>query len=405
MLSKEDVNGGTVCTCDTLIILRRAAIGIALTVIISLTSPARAADQLELWPRISLGEMLTDNLIQETNSGGGGDAITVVALGGSATLDSDKRTSDLDYVTDAELYARNSSLNEAFHNQYVGLRDNEQLTGATNLSVNDTFFSGQERFAQTLIGSSAATPLLSQALVQNNVLTNGFDLQLDHRFSDRFSSFANVHQVFFSTSSGQTSESFQQGGELAAYYKVNARLSLGPDFRFNDMRFSNEPHADSYQPSLGAKLIWSEELSIDGTAGPLIMSTSSGTSIDFGYTLSSTYTGERWLFELFSARAPSISAGTSGSSVNQYEGGSVAYLLSRRTTAFISGSFNQFSRTSNSSYGTTYGGGIIHRLTKSISMSAQFIRFQTNSQSVNGNSTDTLMLSIKYSPQPWVFSF
>lgn len=386
----------------------RALLGASLStalLMIILSTPVLATNLLEIWPRISVGEMLTDNLLQQTNSSSGGDAISVVALGGTATVDSRKRTFSLDYATDAQVYARNSGFDEAFQDQYIGLRDNERLSEATTLSASDYFFNGKQMFAQSLIGSSAASPLLSQALAQNTFLTNSFNAQLNHQFSDRLSSWASVHQTFFSTSGGETSESFQQGGELGTYYKVNARLSLGPDLQFNDFRFSNQPRSDSYQPSLAVKWSWSERLTTSGTVGPLITTSATETSVGVGYTLSSSYVGDRWLFQLFSGRTSSITAGNSGSAVYQYGGAGAAYKLSRRTEAYVNGSLNQFSQTSNNYYSIAYGGGINHELTRSISVFGQFVRFQTDSNGVNGNASDTLMFGIKFAPLPWVWSF
>ena len=378
------------------------------------SSPLRAADKLEIWPKVSIGEMLTDNLPQETTRKSGNDAISAFAVGGTATLNSNNRTLNLDYVTDAEVYARHSHFDQAFQDQYIGLSDYERLTPLTGLSINDTFINGQQAFGQSLIGSSEVTPLLSQALLQNSFLTNDFTLSLNRKFSERLSTVFTIRQTFFNSSSqtlngqpsnGQTSESFNQGAEATAYYALSSRLSLGPDFQFNDFRFSSEPRADSYQPSLAAKFNWNERLRSWGTAGPLIISSPNRTRVDFGYTLGTEYKGERWLAQLFSGRTPSISGGTSGASVSQYEGAAAGYWLTRYTSVFVNGSFIQFSQTTNSSYGVVYGGGLIQKLTRSLSLSAQFLRFQTNSRSVNGNVTDTLMIGMKYAPSPWIWTF
>ena len=315
----------------------------AIVIVTMISSPLLADEKLEIWPRFSFDEMLTDNLPQQTRRNSGGDAISIFAVGGTATLDSTSRTLGLDYVTDAQVYARHSHFDQAFQDQYLGLRDYERLTPLTGLSLNDTFINGQQAFGQSLVGSSEATPLLSQALLQNNFLTNTFNAELNHKFSGRLTTLFDVHQTFFSgSSSGQTSESFNQGAELTAYYSLSPRLSLGPDFQFNDFRFSNEPRADSYQPSFAVKMNWTEHLHSWLTIGPLIISSPNGTSEDVGYIFGTSYKGERSLLQVFSGRSPSISAGTSGASVSQYEGAAAGYWLTRHTIAYINGSFIQF---------------------------------------------------------------
>ena len=147
---------------------------------------------------------------------------------------------------------------------------------------------------------------------------------------------------------------------------------------------------------------------------PLIITSASETKLNVGYTLNSTYKGELWELSLYSGRAPSISAGNSGSSIGQYVGAGALYWLSRRTSAYVTGSFSQFSQTGNNKnnngnnsniYSLAYGGGINHRLTRDISVFAQFVRFQTNSLGVSGNSSDTLILGVRFAPEPWIWTF
>jgi opacity protein-like surface antigen len=421
-----------------------------------ISSPLWAADQLQIWPSVTLAEQLVDNLPlsttttlvpqplspqqqnelntintirrilglpplsaplvlvpQQQTSGHSNDAISIINLGGSATVDSRDRNFSLDYSTAAEVYAQNSSLNQVFQDQYIGLHDYERLTPLTWLSLTDYFMNGQSTFGQSLIGSAAASPLLSQALLQQNFLTNAFNLQLNHHFGELLSTSFNVSQTYYSTSGGQTSQSFQQGGDLNAYYALYSTLRVGPDFQFYDFRFSNQPRSDSYQPSLGFTWQRSEHLVTSGTIGPLILSSPTGTSIGLGYTLSTFYKGKRWLLNLVSSRTPSITAGLSNASVYQYEGASAQYQLSRWTTAYINGSFSQFSQTNNNSYILIYGGGINYQVTRSIAIFGQYTRYQTNSPSFTSdnspslpsNATDTLTFGIRYTPRPWSWTF
>jgi len=408
-------------------------------------TPLFAAEKLELWPRAILSEQLTGNfqvslinlipppqpplfpfppllspppvtskppqLPRVKTSGKSEDAISLAGVGVSATLDSGSRTFGLDYFTEADLYLRNSRLDRALQDEYVGLRDEEQLSENAELSLSDTFMKGRPAFAQGLIGSYAASPLLDQALLQNNFLTNNFSAGLRKKLSERLTAVISGYQTFFSASGTETSASFQQGGDGTAYYAINPRFSLGPGFKFDDFRFSNQPRSDAFEPALAADWHRGKRFMTSAGVGPLILLSPAGSRMDFGYTLSTSYFGQRWLLKLDSGRRPSITAGLSGARISQFEGASAAYLLSRRTSAYINGSFNQFS----GSGGTrgiaanihifAYSVGITHQLTPSLSLFGQFIRWQTNSPSITGNTIDTLNFGIKFSPEPWTWTF
>jgi hypothetical protein len=415
-----------------------------------ISSPVLAADQLRIWPSVTLAEQLTDNIPvtttttlvpqplspqqqnelntlntirrilglpplptpiilvpQQTTSGHSNDAISIINLGASATVDARDRSFGLDYNTSTMIYARNPDLNQVFENQYLELRDFEQLNGPTWLSLDDSFFNGQQNFGQSLVGPSGASPLLNQALEQQNFLVNSFNLRLNRKWSQMVSSSFRVNQTYYSAPGGQTSQSFSQGGDLATYYALNPRFSVGPDFQFTDFRFSNQPRSDSYQPSLS--FIWKrgEHLVTSGTIGPLILSSPNRTITNVGYTLDSIYTGERWLLHLSSSRTPNINAGLSGASIGQFELASAQYHLSRWTSAYINGSFYQYSQTGTNGYNIIYGGGINHQLTRSLSIFGQFFRFQTNSPSFSGtsNTTNTLTFGITFAPRPWTWTF
>ncbi len=149
-----------------------------------LSSPLFAADKLEIWPGVSLAGELADNLQQ--TSATGSDAIGFFGIGATAMMNAPDRRFSLDYSTDAQVYARNSGLDQLFEDQYVGVHDYERLNALTEVSLNDTFINGQSTFGETLIGNSAASPLLSQALLQNSFLTNAFNLEISHEFGERF---------------------------------------------------------------------------------------------------------------------------------------------------------------------------------------------------------------------------
>jgi hypothetical protein len=404
--------------------------------------PACAGERLEIWPIVDLSEEFTDNLpLALVNTAPAGssqpplfpvpplpspppvntkppviapstrssnastDAISLATFGASAALESETSRVAVDYLTDAQLYARNSDLDRTLRDEYVDLRSESHLSEATSLSLTDTLIDGQPVFGQALIGPSGASPLLSQGLLQGRFFTNAFDSRLNHDFGERASIEIDAHQTLFSASSAETSESFAQGGEIGAHYRLDSLLSIGPSLDFQDFRFSSQPRSDSYRPSVGA--IWrvSPSLEVSATAGPLVLISPTETRMDVGYTLLASYVRERLQVSINTGRVPSVTAGFSGAGVNQFMGASWEYRLSRLTSVYANSSYSEISARGVSEHVITYGAGISYQLTRSVSVYGQFLRFQTNSPTISRSSTNTLTFGVKLTPKPWIWSF
>lgn len=221
-----------------------------------------AGEELQVWPIVTESEQFRDNLpLAVTNTsfalppplwpipplpspipvntkpppkapapppGTTWDLLSIASFDLSAALTGERRTLELDYITDAQLYPRNSQLNEAFQDQYIGLTDQERISQRTSLWVGDTFIKGQSVFGQGLIGSSGTTPFLSQGLLQSSFTTNTFSANLNHQMSERLGFNLATHQTLYSTSGGTASQSFYQGGTVSFPYALNPRISIGP---------------------------------------------------------------------------------------------------------------------------------------------------------------------------------
>jgi hypothetical protein len=367
-----------------------------------------ASEKLEMWPIVTLGEEPIDNIPSSSSSnqqsGSRFDVISLASFGASVALDSHRRVLALDYLTDAQLYARNSQLDEGFKDQYVGLRDYERVSKDTSLLVDDTFIKGTQVFGLALIGPGGASPLLSQSLLQRNALTNSFDLQLIHRVDERLTLAASTFQSFYSVSGVGASQSFNQGMESSAYYKLRPQFSLGPAFEFQDFRFSSQPRAESYFPAVAS--IWQPmpSLNISGKVGPLLLSSPSTTRSDVGYKLRVSYVHRRLLMNFDSGRTPSITAGFAGAGINQFFQASSEYGLGRWTSAYINSSYYEISGNTNT-YVLASAAGISHRLTPALSIFGQYLRYQTNSSASFGGVTNAGILGVSFSPQPWSWTW
>jgi hypothetical protein len=413
-------------------------------------SKAYAYELLEVWPSFTISEQFRDNLPLATNSTSTAqpplfpipvlpnpfpvnskpprapapssqtspDAISIATLGLTAALAGENRTLRLDYRTDAQLYAKNSEFNQFFQDQYISLRDQERISEASVLSLSDTFVKAQQVFGEGLIGQpgtgallTGRTQLLSQGLLQSSYIANSFDANLSHRLSERWGSTFDVHQTYFSTSSGQTSESFQQGATASASYAFNQVLSLGPLLDFEDFRFSNQPRSDSLQPT--ASLTWRPKWRpkgswlINASTGPIFLNSFTGTTMDFGYGLSVSYLGDRWRMSLSSSRSPTLSAGLSGAEISEFFGASAIYQVNRSTSAYANTNYNQVSGQTV----ITASAGIARRITKNISIFGQYQWFNTNEsgQSQNTgtsqNTENALTFGLRFTPEPLKYRF
>jgi hypothetical protein len=425
----------------------RTTIRIALIAILVMgnVTCAPADERLDVYPVLSLSEYLTDNLPetlvpaptvtppvlfppppgvtpppvnskpfqpQSTTKGSYYDAVSM-AIGGSAVdLMGPSRSLQLTYLTDGQLYAQNSRFDKAFQDHYVGFHDTENVGPNSNLWLGDTFLKGEPIFGQALIGTSATSALVGQALLQNSFTTNSFNANFTHEFSPRISLVTTADQSYFSTSGGSsasassTTESFLQGGAAGLFYEFTPDFAAGPSYHFYDMRFSSQPRLDSQQPGVSAKWNPNARWTLSGYAGPLLLSSSQGTKYDFGYEIAALYILPRVKFSFSTARAPSLTAGLSGGGVSQYAATSASYQLARRTNVYAWLSYFQVSGSGVNQHVTSYGFGVGRQVSENVQVFAQYIGFQTNASTTSQKSlTNNLLFGVKLSASPWSWTF
>ena len=362
---------------------------------------ARAEDRLELWPEFALTEQYTDNLLL-TATNAESDEITSAIGGGSLSFTNPGRNVKLDYLTDGQLYAEHQSLDRGLQDHYVGFSDRERLSGETELSMSDTFIKGQPIFGQALVGPTGVSLQLGQALLQKEFLTNSFSANLNQNFSDRFSTALAVHQTYYSLNQpAANSESYAQGGSLTLAYHFNPVWSALFGYDFEDFRFSSSPTTDTHEPFAGLSYNLTRELTLTAQGGPLIVQTSGFTSVGAAYLASATYTTERLQAALESARQESTTAGFGGAGVNQSVGGSISYALTRRSNAFVNNSYARLSQGPAASDILSWSAGVNYRLTRPITVFAQYLGFRTSSPTAPPVVTNSVLAGMRLTAQPW----
>jgi hypothetical protein len=419
--------------------LNRIGFGVtfALALLLGVVTPTRADERLSLFPVVSFSEEFTDNypltvinpvLTQPplfpfppgvssppvnsqpprpspSTTGSNYDAISSVIGGATFDLTGPFRNTELDYLTAGELYAQNSQMDQAFQSQYVGFRDSEWLSPTMNLWLGDTFIEGQPVFGQSLIGPSGTSPQLGQALLQSNFTTNTFDARFSQAISERLSLNAIVTQTYYSTSGGNTSESFSQGATIRMYYSLTPEFEMGPSFQFQDFRFSNQPRSDTSQPALSANWTPASRWKLYGNIGPVLSSSSRGLSWDVGYTLSVSYLLERANFGVTTGRAPSITAGYAGAGTSEYASASASYEIADRTSLHLYTSYYEISGGGTNNHITSYGAGLSEQLSKNATFFVQYIGFQTNASSTSRSLTNNILIGVKLKTDPWSLTF
>jgi hypothetical protein len=375
---------------------------LSLIVVIALLSFARIARAAEysLWPVAEVDEAYDDN-VRNASTNAKGDFLTAESLGATLEAEAARRSFFLTYSTtmiEHASYPKQDSLGE---NHYFGLHDLERLTKNTNLSISNSFLVGNASGGFFLTNGSTpiGSQLLSSLLYHNATAGNDLALDLYSKYSNSFTWFANIHQVFFSTlssspssesasGSASSSENFDQGGSIGGDWLLRERFTAGAAYSFDDFRFSNGqlPTTDAHWPM--ARLGWGAGTPITLTAqvGPIIAQSSSGvigtthhssqTKVDVGYLVRGEYAGRRLLLSGTAGQIPNLSAGLGAYSTSQTYAALIQYKLTRRIIPFANFGFYGINATGVSTDLINYSAGVSYRATRMLTFNVQYLGYQ-----------------------------
>ena len=247
--------------------------------------------------------------------------------------------------------------------------------------------------------------MLTTTLYNSTTESNTFSASLRFVTPQLLAWSSEVHQNFFSTNptSGTVNTtaglSFDQGGSLGFDRPLGERFSIGAGYQFDDFRFSNGvPSSDSHTPML--RMTWgtASPFSLQAWAGPRIVSSSSGViggtqfpatiSVEPGFQVIANYQGERFSLQGSAGEVSGLSAGFGGQTNNITVSALFQYKLTRRAILFTNVGYLNFSGTGTNGYSLSYAAGASYRLTRQISLTAEYYGYRTQA---NGGSLGTVV--------------
>lgn len=373
----------------------------ALTILLLMVPQAALTMEVSLFPAVELDEVYNSNVGAAANNPKG-DWVTAQLLGGKIEASSPHRDLFLTYATVLSENAWYQNLDRFARDHSLQLNDTELLSASTTLNVSDSFLRGNATSAQFFSGATdPITPqLLATTLYNSTTESNTFSANLRYLAPTLLAWSSEVHQVFFSTNSTSRTVnttaglSFDQGGSFGFERPVGERLSIGAGYQFDDFRFNNGvPSSDSHTPLLQMTWGTGSPFTLQAWAGPRIVSSSSGvigatqfsatTSVRPGYQVIANYQGERFSVQTSGGETSGLSAGFGGQTNNISAAGLFQYKLTRRTILFTNIGYLDFSGTGTNGYALSYAAGASYRLTRQLSLTAEYYGYRTQA---NGGS-------------------
>ncbi|MHB8384333.1 MAG: hypothetical protein ACYDC3_18560, partial [Candidatus Binataceae bacterium] len=330
-----------------------------------------------------------DNNVKLTPTNTKGDFVTAESFGATLEASTAARNFFLTYQTQMLEYASYGGLDRFGKDHAANLRDVENLTPATTLSITDSFLVGDAVSSGIL--ANGATPIGAQLMqslfYQTSILTNFLSLDLSSRYNSSFTWTGNIHQDLFTTlptSSASSSSSsgvyFDEGGSVGGLWDLPERFVAGFVLQFDDFRSNNSvPTSEVYWPQ--AKVEWGAgtPFTLLAQVGPIISDISAGTipssthagapittslaaqtTVEPGYLVSGSYTTRRLTITASAGQVPGFGAGFVGYAVEQTYGVLASYKLSRRATVYVNGGYYTISGSGVSADGLLYTAGIAY---------------------------------------------
>ena len=384
---------------------RRVVICCGLAVMMLASVRCAWAAEISLWPMAELDEIYDDN-VNLTPTNRKGDFVTAETFGATLETSTTARDVFLTYQTKLLEYASYSDHDSFGTSHFANLKDFEKLTPTTTLSISDDLLVGNAASNGILVGGVApiGTQLMRSLFYQSSTLSNSLAMDLFSNYENSFRWTANVHQNFFSTLSGSSSNTnssgnfFNQGGALGGEWDLPESFAAGFGYQFEDFRSSagDLPSADTNWPQFRMRWGGDTPFSFHAQVGPVITYSSSGslltsnnsgppirtvvpaqTKVDAGYLVSGDYHDRRLTISASAAQQPGFGAGFAFASNVQSYSLLASYKLSRRATIFANGGYYTQNNSGVSEQGLTYTAGMNYRVNKYVVLSANYLGFQT----------------------------
>jgi hypothetical protein len=365
---------------------------VATGLIFAAPSAGRAEGLFRLFLEGQANGFYGDNIPLRTNNEIG-DFGTVLVAGFFLDYTSAARYTTLHYDTFAQLFTHQTRFARAGEGQFVSFTDDETISPTTKLRVDELYY--RDATALATVTASDQSPQFNSALAllllaNQQASINQFNTELDHAWSQKWSSDLSVHQTtYFATSNNTTQDnySFEQSVRTDTDYHFSGRFSLGAGYRYYDWRFTRPglPGEQAHWPF--ARTSWKamENLYLSGIVGIVISHTQgqSGEHVDPAGIGLIEYQFRRGTVSLSGGQEPSLTSAFGG--VGELRGfrGNVIYQFTPRLTGSVGGSYYDASGSSFSGQFATWGVGLSQRVNRWLSFNARFIQVREDDTGSN----------------------
>jgi hypothetical protein len=368
------------------------AVLVAAGVILAVPSIARADNLVRLFPESQMNGFYATN-IPLMGDNGTGDFGSTMVFGFYLDYTSEARYASLHYDTFVQLFTHQTRFDRAGQGQFVNLTDDENISPTTKLHLNELFF--RDATAVTTITTSDQSPQFNSVLAllilaNDQTSINQFTAELQHSWSNQWSSELSVHQTtFFANSNNSTqnsNDSFAQDVTTATDYHVTNRFSLGLGYRFYDWRFTfpGQPGQQAHWPF--ARFTWeaARGLNLSGMAGVVISHTQGqGDQVNAAGTGLIEYQFRHGLISLAGGQEPSLTSAFGSVGLIRGFRSNVLYYFTRRITGSAGGSFYDLSGSGFNGDFASWGVGLSDRVNRWLTLNTRFIEIKRKESGQN----------------------
>lgn len=322
-----------------------------------------------------------------------GDFGTVLVAGFFLDYTSAARYTTLHYDTFAQLFTHHTRFDRAGEGQFVSVTDQENISATTKLRLDELYY--RDATALATVTASDQTPQFNGALAllllaNQQASINQFNAELDHNWSQKWSSDLSVHQTtYFATGNNTTQDnySFEQSVRTDTDYHFSGRFSLGAGYRYYDWRFTvpGLPGEQAHWPFVRASWKAAENLYLSGIVGIVISHTQgqSGEHVDPAGIGLIEYQFRRGTVSLSGGQEPSLTSAFGG--VGELRGfrGSIIYQFTPRLTGSVGGSYYDASGSSFNGQFASWGVGLSQRVNKWLDVNTRFIQVRQEDSGSN----------------------
>jgi hypothetical protein len=322
-----------------------------------------------------------------------GDFGTVLVAGFFLDYTSAARYTTLHYDTFAQLFTHQTRFDRAGEGQFVSVTDQENISATTKLRLDELYY--RDATALATVTASDQTPQFNGALAllllaNQQASINQFNAELDHNWSQKWSSDLSVHQTTYFASGNNTTQdnySFEQSVRTDTDYHFSGRFSLGAGYRYYDWRFTvpGLPGEQAHWPFVRASWKAAENLYLSGIVGIVISHTQgqSGEHVDPAGIGLIEYQFRRGTVSLSGGQEPSLTSAFGG--VGELRGfrGSIIYQFTPRLTGSVGGSYYDASGSSFNGQFASWGVGLSQRVNKWLDVNTRFIQVRQEDSGSN----------------------